>query len=202
MRGKTARWDVFLDEENEFSASDDAALVREFKQTGSTDSFESLFRRYGKRLYCVAWKIYRNAELAEDCVQETFRRAMQAIDSFGEAVGEHNFWAWLVTIAKGVCLSDLRRRQTQKKYAEHLALTGNQRQPISPEQRLMIMELISVLRSLPEQYRICYLLLLVEGCTYQEIASITGYRPEQVKTYVQTARRRIERQFSVARRAS
>ena len=51
---------------------------------------------------------------------------------------------------------------------------------------------------MPEQYRICYLLLFVEGCTYREITIITGYTQEQVKTFSQTARRRIHRRFSDA----
>jgi RNA polymerase sigma-70 factor (ECF subfamily) len=177
---------------------DDRVLVSRFKQTKEAQPFEILFDRYGKRLYCVAYEIYRNTELAEDCVQETFRRAIQQIDRFGEGEGEHNFWAWLVTIARDVCLSELRRRQTQMKYVERSALGDSRGTPISPEQKMMVSELISFLRSLPEQYRTCYLLFFVEGCTYREITNITGYTQEQVKTYIQTARRRIHRRFSHA----
>src|SRR5262245_29463497 len=177
---------------------DDRILVSRFKQTRAAQAFEILFDRYGKRLYCVACDIYRNTDLAEDCVQEAFRRAIQHIDRFGEGEGDHNFWAWLVTIARDVCLSELRRRQTQMKYLERSALADGRRTPISPEQKMMVSELVSFLRSLPEQYRTCYLLFFVEGCTYREIKNITGYTQEQVKTYIQTTRRRIHRRFSHA----
>src|SRR6266699_1841628 len=179
-------------------AADDRILVSRFKQTKAAEPFEILFDRYGKRLYCVAYNVYRNADLAEDCVQESFRRAIQQIDRFGEGEGEHNFWAWLVTIARDVCLSELRRRQTQTKYVKRAARGERTRTSISAEQRMMISELISLLRSLPDQNRICYLLLFVEGCTYREITIITGYTQEQVKTFIQTARRRIHRRFSDA----
>ena len=187
-----------LSGEKQTEGVDDRILISRFKQTKAAEPFEILFERYGRRLYCVAYDIYRNTELAEDCVQETFRRAIQQIDRFGEAEGEHNFWAWLATIAKDICLSELRRRQTQMKYVERSALADGRRTPISPEQKMMVSELVSFLRSLPEQYRTCYLLFFIEGCTYGEITNITGYTQEQVRTYIQTARRRIHRRFSHA----
>jgi RNA polymerase sigma factor (sigma-70 family) len=186
---------VSLSGEKQTEGVDDRILISRFKQTKAAEPFEILFERYGKRLYCVAYDIYRNTDLAEDCVQETFRRAIQQIDRFGEGEGEHNFWAWLATIARDFCLSDLRRRQTQMKYVERSALADSRRTPISPEQKMMVSELVSFLRSLPEQYRTCYLLFFVEGCTYREITNITGYTQEQVKTYIQTARRRIHHRF-------
>src|SRR6266700_4206535 len=103
---------------------DDRALVAEFKRTRAAGPFEILFDRYGKRLYGVAWQLYRNADLAEECVQETFRCAIQQIHRFGEGDREHNFWAWLSTIARDLCISDLRRRRTRMKHAERTVLTG------------------------------------------------------------------------------
>src|SRR6266566_3084344 len=128
-------------------AADDRTLVSRFKQTKAAQPFEILFDRYGKRLYSVAYKIYGN--VAEDCVQECFRRAIQQIDRFGEGEGEHNFWAWLVTIARDVCLSELRRRQTQTKYLNRAARVERTRTSISAEPRMMISEPISLLRSCP-----------------------------------------------------
>jgi RNA polymerase sigma-70 factor (ECF subfamily) len=198
MMWRDLRSSVSLPGEKQTEGVDDRILISRFKQTKAAQPFEILFDRYGKRLYCVAYNISRNTDLSEDCVQETFRRAIQQIDRFGEGDGEHSFWAWLVTIARDVCLSELRHRQTQMKYVEISALADTRRTPISPEQQMMVSELISFLRSLPEQYRTCYLLFFIEGCTYREIKSITGYTQEQVKTYIQTARRRIHRRFSHA----
>jgi RNA polymerase sigma-70 factor, ECF subfamily len=176
---------------------DDGTLVAEFKRTGAAANFEILFNRYGKRLYGVAWRLYRNADLAEECVQETFRRAIQQIGLFGEGDREHNFWAWLATIARDVCLSDLRRNRTRMKLVEQTARAGAPRPPISQDQRLMISELLDLIRTLPRRYRVCFLLLFVEGCTYEEIAAITGYTREQVRAFVQTARRHVRRRFGL-----
>src|SRR5258708_18706128 len=95
--------------------SDDRMLVAEFRQTHAAEAFEALFERYGKRLYCFAYSFHRRVDLAEDCVQETFRRVIQQIERFGERNGEWNFWAWLVTIARDVCLSEWRRGRNPKK---------------------------------------------------------------------------------------
>lgn len=178
--------------------ADDWTLVETFKRTRAAQPFEVLFERYRERLYRVVYKLYRNVESAEDCVQESFRRAIQEIDQFGESNGEHNFWAWLVTIAKSVCMSDLRRKYLLAKHAAAWTLVGVSKAPISQDQRVMISELLRLIRSLPLQYRTCYLLLLAEGCTYQEIVSITGYTLGDVKAFVQTAKRHVQRQFSPA----
>ena len=83
-----------------------------------------LFDRHGRRLYRVACRLYRSVDLAEDCVQETFRRAIQQIDGFDELDRDSSFWAWLVTIGKDVCLSEWRRKQSENRHPA--AVTNDQ----------------------------------------------------------------------------
>jgi RNA polymerase sigma-70 factor, ECF subfamily len=175
--------------------SDDRMLVAEFRQTHAAEAFEALFERYGKRLYCFAYSFHRRVDLAEDCVQETFRRAIQQIDRFGEKNCEWNFWAWLVTIARDVCLSEWRRGQTRMKYAQATASVEMTRAALTPEQQVMISEVRKMIRGLPYQWRACYLLFFVEGYTYKEVSRITGYKEKTVKTSIQTAKRHIDRAF-------
>jgi DNA-directed RNA polymerase specialized sigma24 family protein len=59
----------------------------------------------------------------------------------------------------------------------------------------MLSELQDELGRLAPEHRSCYLLFYVEGYTYKEIMKLTGYSYEQVKTYIQTARRHVERKF-------
>jgi RNA polymerase sigma-70 factor, ECF subfamily len=173
----------------------DETLISDFKRTGSPRPFEILFGRYAKRLHSVAWHLYRNPDSAEECVQETFRRAIQQIHRFGEAGRDHNFWAWLVTIARDVYLSELRHEKTRAKYLESKASMEVLRTPITQDQQAMISELLRLIRAMPRPYRICYLLLFVDGCTYEEIARITGYNHGQVRTFIQSARRHVNRKF-------
>jgi RNA polymerase sigma-70 factor, ECF subfamily len=179
----------------ESTESDDRTLVVEFRRTRRAEAFEALFERYGKRLYCFAYKFHRRVDLAEDCVQETFRRAIQQIDHFGEKNREWNFWGWLVTIARDVCLSEWRRGQTRMKYAQATASVETTRTALTPEQQVMIAEARKMIRSLPYQWRACYLLFFVEGYTYKEVSRITGYEEKTVKTSIQTAKRHIDRAF-------
>ena len=177
---------------------DDRALVAEFKRTRCPRSFEVLFDRHGRHLFRVACRLYRSVDLAEDCVQETFRRAIQQIEGFDEVDRESSFWAWLVTIAKDICLSEWRRKQTRIKYAEEAASARTSTVPITQYQQVMIAEIRSTIRTLTTECRICYLLFFVEGYTYKEVSQITGYTHEQVKTFIQTARRHLDRKFRPA----
>jgi RNA polymerase sigma-70 factor (ECF subfamily) len=176
--------------------SNDRVLVTEFKRTRAAEAFEALFERYGKRLYCFAYNFHHRVDLAEDCVQETFRRAIQQIDRFGEKNGDWNFWAWLVAIARDICLSEWRREQTRMKYAQETASVGMTRAPaITPEQQVLISEIRKMIQALPYQCRACYLLFFIEGYTYKQVSMITGYKEKTVKTSIQTAKRRIDQAF-------
>jgi RNA polymerase sigma-70 factor, ECF subfamily len=177
------------------AGQDDRTLVSDFKRTGSPRSFEVLFDRYAKRLHAIACRLYRNADLAEECVQETFRRAIQQIHRFGEDDRDHDFWAWLVTIAKDVYLSELRHKNARAKYVQSKASMEVLKTPITQDQQAMISELLYFIRALPREYRVCYLLLFVNGCTYEEITKITGYTYGQVRTFIQSARRHVDRKF-------
>src|SRR5215831_4798175 len=93
---------------------DDHSLILDFKNSRKAESFARLFGRYGRRIFALAYAFYRERGQAEDCVQETFLRALIEIDRYDETVPSGNFWAWLQTIARNVCIDELRRSQRHK----------------------------------------------------------------------------------------
>jgi RNA polymerase sigma-70 factor, ECF subfamily len=173
---------------------DDLSLVGAFKRSGDHAYIAVLFQRYARRLYALAYRIQHDHANAEDCVQETFRRLIEEIERFDEAREESNVWAWLVTIAEHVCLDELRRARAREAFAKEGGAGKSSQRVFSQEQQCMVSELRQELLTLAPEYRICYL-LHVEGYRYQEIVVLTGYTKEQVKTYIQTARRHLHHRF-------
>jgi RNA polymerase sigma-70 factor, ECF subfamily len=175
--------------------ADDSTLVARFKRSKDPDWFAELFDRHGRRLYALAWRAHENREKAEDCVQETFRRAIENIHRFDETATGSSFWGWLVTIARHVCLDEFRRAAFRQAAADQLLQHSNGQRKLTPLEETMLQELHAELGQLETEYRLCFLLSQVVGYSYHEIMQQTGYTEKQVKTYIQTARRHIERRF-------
>lgn len=91
-------------EEPEARASDVQLIHR--VQSGDTDAFDELMRRYSASVYKVTYSLTRNHADADDLSQETFIRAYRAIARFDE---RYQFYTWLRRIAVNLCFNYLKR---------------------------------------------------------------------------------------------
>ena len=173
----------------------DVRVVREFKPPPGRERFAALFGRYGRRLYASGFRMLHDAAAAEDCVQETFLRAIEHSQHLDENTEDSDLFRWLLVIARHVCLDEVRRIHTRDRHTGEVWAAYQRRVKPSPEKQAMLSELWDELSHLPPEYRRCYLLFQVDGYKYKEIMKITGNRYAQVKTYIQTARRHLERRF-------
>ena len=71
--------------------------------------FDEIYRIYFSQVYRYALFLTNNEHLSEEITQETFFKALQAIDSFR---GESSIKTWLCSIAKNIYLSGLRKKET------------------------------------------------------------------------------------------
>src|SRR6185503_8521052 len=69
-------------------------------------AFEALMRRHNRRLFRVTRSVLRDADSAQDAVQETYLRAFTRLDSY-EPNGK--FGAWITRVALNEALM-MRRR--------------------------------------------------------------------------------------------
>lgn len=85
----------------------DKALVERVK-TGDVRAFEMLHRRYYPRVYRLAYLRLGNAEDAADVASETFRRALQRIDSY-QFRRAPTLYPWLHQITSNLIIDHVRR---------------------------------------------------------------------------------------------
>lgn len=164
----------------------------------SPEAFDELVNRHARRLFAVAMRILRNAQDAEDCVQETFLRAFQSISSFRE---QSSLSTWLYRIATNRALSKLRKERgipvvavedylPQFVEGEHATIVRDWRQ--LPDQALQSRELIAHLErfiaELPEHHRIPYILKDLEELSEAEVSRILGLPKTTIKMRVHRAR--------------
>lgn len=79
-------------------------------QSGDSDAFCELLRRYTPLAQRTAWRLMKNKEDAEDAVQDAFLRAFKKLDGFE---GSAAFSTWLTRIVINSCLMHLRRRRAK-----------------------------------------------------------------------------------------
>ena len=72
--------------------------------------FEDLVESYSAEIFAYVWRLTRDPQDAEDCLQESFARAFKAFDRLN---GNANARAWLYRIATNTTFTYLKKRRHQ-----------------------------------------------------------------------------------------
>jgi RNA polymerase sigma-70 factor (ECF subfamily) len=156
----------------------DEVLVRS-AQGGDRLAFEELVRRTSRLVFARLYLETGDAHRAEDLLQETL---LCAFRSLGELVDPKGFRPWLLKIAQNAFL-DAARRDSRKKRAARTridvtALYGVASKDPSPADQVvredLRRQLLAILRSLPEEYRLPLTLRYMGGCDYETIQTQLG----------------------------
>ena len=135
-------------------------------------TFEEIYLRYYTPVHAYLMTLCKNEELAAELTQETFFKALDAIDGFH---GNCALNVWLCQIAKNTLTDHYRRNQR-----EAPPLSGDLpdiRDPapqpgVELEQREQELGLYSRLHSLPEPYREVFWLRVFGELSFAEIGTL------------------------------
>jgi RNA polymerase sigma-70 factor, ECF subfamily len=135
-------------------------------------------------LRAFAISLTRDAEKAEDLVQETVLRAISKQEKFEPGT---NLQAWLFTILRNQFCSEHRKSLREVEdgdgsYAATMIALPDQ------DDRIMIHDLEAALHKLPEGQREAILLVGADGLSYEEAAQVLGCAVGTVKSRVNRAR--------------
>ena len=179
---------------------------------GREAAYRELVRRYERPIFSLLFRMVRDRELAEDLSQETFVKALNAIDSYRP---EYKFSSWIFKIANNAAIDHLRRRELDTlslegsphaETPEAMQATALQLGDRS-ENALDIVEAKELGATIEEaigrlrpEYRSCILLRHVEGLAYEEIAQTLDLPLGTVKTYIHRARNELRETLAHLRR--
>jgi RNA polymerase sigma-70 factor, ECF subfamily len=168
---------------------------------GESALFEILMRRYNQRLYRVTRGILRNDGEAEDVIQQAYVQAYLHLAQFS---GKGRFSSWLTKIAVHEAFARLR---AQRRFVEPSALDGTEvgmdrfeSADENAENQLLrqrigeIME--TAIDSLPEKYRIVFMLREVEGMSTEETSGCLDIGLEAVKSRLFRAKGILRKEIS------
>ena len=183
----------------ELATASDQEVVLEARE-GRQAAYRELVRRYERPIFSLIYRMVRNREQAEDLSQETFVKALNAIESYRP---EYKFSSWIFKIANNVAIDHLRRRELDTlsldgsphaltpEAVQATALQLGDRQETALEEleaRELGGEIERAIAGLRPEYRSCILLRHVEGRPYEEIATMLDLPLGTVKTYIHRAR--------------
>lgn len=146
------------------------------------DIFNQIFEQYYRLMYKVAYGILQNAEDTEDVLQESFIRIEKNISKISDPFcpKTRNF---VVIITKRIALNMLRKKKGNE-VVELLATHEDERMEVSPEkvsEGKMVREMVkSAIRDLPDRYRECLYLYLLDEYTPGEIAEILEMKEQSI----------------------
>jgi RNA polymerase sigma-70 factor, ECF subfamily len=173
---------------------DDRRLVDAAKG-GSEEAFEELVRRYYERVYRNAYRILDSAEDAEEVVQETFSRAVLALERFDHRA---SFFTWIVSIARNAAFDQLRvakRRAKMYGIAEGFDDIAVDRDTASPVTASAENESATIVRKglmrLKERDRTLLVLREYDGLQYEEIAKIMKCSVGTIESGIHRARKKL-----------
>jgi RNA polymerase sigma factor (sigma-70 family) len=174
-----------------FDAYDDRDLVAAF-QAGDADAFAQIVGVHHRSLTAEAQRRLRSPGDAEDAVQETLLRAYLALDRFG---GEYRLHAWLSRILANVCADTGARRAAEVRLVDRLGPERDEAPPADvgigdAELRQTVREAVD---SLPDSYRVAFVLREIEERTYAEVAEELGISETNARARVHRARTSLTR---------
>ena len=158
------------------SEADETLVAR--SQQGNRAAFEELVRRTARLVFSRIYLETGDTNRTEDLSQETYLIAWRSIRQVSEAKG---FRLWLMSVAHSVVVDAVRRDARKKRSgarADGEALmrvaAGGEGPAEAAEKREERERALSVLRGLPEEYRMPLMMRYIAGYAYTTIERELG----------------------------
>jgi RNA polymerase sigma factor (sigma-70 family) len=173
---------------------DDALILR--VGAGDERAFRELFARYAPVAHALAFRLVRQAQVAEEIVQEAFLAVWRTPERFDPARGSVR--SWLMGTVHHRAVDAVRREQAQRRRADQAAALVPRvaEDPIDdvlsaidlPRERRLVQK---ALAGLPDEQRDVIQRMYFDGMSQSQIAERTGLPLGTVKSRTLLAMRRL-----------
>lgn len=149
---------------------------------------QEVLRLYAGKMLTVCRRYARHNAEAQDLLQEGFIRVFNKIHTF-QSTG--SFEGWIRRVMVNVAIKNYQRSSFQK---EQIGLEGYQEGAADPTvfAHLQEEELLRLIASLPEGYRVVFNLYAIEGYSHAEIAALLNIGESTSRSQLVKARKMLQ----------
>ena len=179
----------------------DAALMLRVKR-GDRAAFAELVEKYRQPLFNFIYRTLRDETETEDVAQNVFLQVYKSRDRYERTA---KFSTWLFTIARNLCLNEIRRRarhpadsleETHAEYDDQPSRQYEDKKIFLPTDNVLHSELAqkieAALAELPENQRTAILLCRQDELSYEEIAAVLGCTLSATKSLIHRGRETLK----------
>lgn len=167
---------------------DSVAIQKKEKQLikdclkGKNEAFASLISPYKKRIEVLGMSFFHNSSDVEDFTQEVYIKAFTKLETFR---GESKFSTWLTRIAYTTAINSKKKQKEFDSFVDEENLYSDLQTPEEMEIRRITCQAVKeALTELPEKFKICLDLYFFYDYSYDEIAIITDFPVNTIKSHV------------------
>ena len=182
----------------------DAGLMLRVKR-GDREAFELLVDKYKQPVTNLIYRTLGDATEAEDLAQNVFVQVYKSAHRYQVSA---KFTTWLFTIARNLCLNEIRRRSRHPADSLDAPHPEHEDQPLrqfedaktfSPPDALLHGELEQkiqqALSELPENQRLAILLCRQDELSYEDIARVLGCSLSATKSLIHRGRETLKQKL-------
>ena len=186
--------------------NNDAELIQSVL-SGDENAFAELVKKYQKPVHALAWRVIGDFHIAEDITQDTFLIVYQRLHTLKDPT---QFLGWLYVIARRRCYAWLRKKRIRTQPLEDAETTMIQEDVYSRHvieerantaidaQREVVKRLLAKLK---ESERTVMTLYYLGEMTVEEISKFLGVSVGTIKSRLQRARNRLQKEETLIREA-
>lgn len=179
-----------------YESLSDKELIDLYRNKNEKQIVGILFKRYTHLVFGSCMKYLKNADESEDAVMDIFEKLLDDL----KVHQIDNFKSWLYSVARNHCLMKLRKEKSSEGRIVELKINDEEHvesndllhlnEEESKEQSLQGLE--NAIAGLNDEQRRCIELFYLEQKCYNEVAEITTYSLNEVKSYIQNGKRNIK----------
>ena len=182
----------------DFSQDDsDELLINKYRETTSPEIVGELFKRYTHLVFGVCMKYLKNEEDSRDAVMEIFENLYNDLKKHDI----RNFKNWLYMVSRNFCMMKYRKDKTESQLKEGIKINYEEEIMESLNEihhykegafNEKINNLQQAIKLLNNKQGRCIELMYFQQKSYKEVAQITGFSLNEVKSYIQNAKRNLK----------
>jgi RNA polymerase sigma factor (sigma-70 family) len=155
---------------------------------GNPDAQKLLFEKFVTSMARLCIRYLKDHEIAQDAMMEAFMRVFARLKDF-EYQGDHSLEMWIRKIMINECLMKLRKNRTRffmDVTDQHVESTGITEDHFSAE------DILVLINSLPEGYRMVFNLYAIDGYSHKEIAMLLEISESTSRSQLTHARSKLK----------